>query len=377
MKTLIFDEILSGHHLEYLHYYYIGACERPDEEFVICIPQMEFESKKGKFSWPDVANISFEWLSESDCASILNCSSMKSRRNKATIVAKYAKVTGATKVLLTNFISTIPFLLMTMPQGISVRGIVYRIFLYDTKNSIKSKLRYAIEDFCYRLMAKSKVMDKVFILNDQNSADRLNKKFRTLKFTFLPDPVPQVEMSTVKNIRQQLDIPTGNKVFLHFGGLSKRKGSIDILNAIIESEESVLTEKTFVFAGKIYAEIHDEFYKLVKKAQHKAHILIFDEFCSYEFLYNMCYSCDVILIPYHQTNLSSGLLGYAAVFGKPVIGPSSGLIGYLISKYDMGYCLPHVSTEAISKTFNLLIESHSDKYRVVNDVNQFVEIVLS
>lgn len=379
MRTLIFDESLSGHHLEYLHHYYIGACERPNEEYVICVPQGEFESKKDKYDWPKADNISFEWLSEDDANSIRKHAGSAFRYGmaKSKTIAKYAKKCKVQKVLLTNFISSIPQLLWLMPKGVTVRGIIYRIFLYNKLNSIRAKIRYAVENFCYHLMAKSKVMDKVFILNDQKSADRLNEMHHTTKFTFLPDPVPQVDMSKVKNIRQQFDIPMENKVFLHFGGLAKRKGTLDILNAIIMSDAETLSNKTFVFAGKVYQEMHDEFYRLVADAKQKAHILIFDEFCEYDFLYDMCYSCDVILAPYHQTNLSSGLLGYAALFRKPIVGPGDGLIGNLIRDYQMGYCMPNVSALDISKSFTIDMVSRSKGYVEVNDVKQFTKVVLS
>ena len=377
MRTLIFDESLSGHHLEYLHHYYMGACERPNVEYVICVPQGEFESKKDKYDWPKADNISFEWLSEEDCHAILNTSGIKSGLAKAKRIVRYAKITKSEKVILTNFMSTIPFLLWFADNGLYIKGIIYRIYLYNKLNTISAKLRYAVENFCYHLMAKSKVMDKVFILNDQKSADRLNEMHHTGKFTFLPDPVPEVDMSKVKNIRQQFDIPMEKKVFLHFGGLAKRKGTLDIINAIIMSDSETLSNKTFVFAGKVYQEMQDEFYALVKEAKQKAHVLVFDEFCEYDFLYDMCYSCDVILAPYHQTNLSSGLLGYAALFRKPIVGPGDGLIGNLIRDYQMGYCLPNVSALDISKSFTIDMVSRSKGYVEVNDVKQFIKVVLS
>lgn len=378
MRTLIFDESLSGHHLEYLHHYYVGACERPDEQYVICVPQKEFEAKKDKYDWPEAANITFEWLAEDDLQAIKHCSgsSLKYGWACSKQIARYAQKCKAQRVLLTNFIYTIPMLLWTMPKGISVRGIIYRIYLYNKRNGLSSKIRFAVEDFCYRLMARSRVMDKVFILNDQKSADELNEKFHKSKFTFLPDPVPVVDKSKLVNPRKELGIPTDNKVFFHFGGLTQRKGTLDILKAINMSEAGDLQDKTFVFAGRIYERMHDEFYQLLEQAKKKAQILVFDEFCEYDFLYNMCHTCDVILMPYHYTSLSSGILGYASVFQKPVIGPTDGLIGRLIKDYNMGNCLEVISAETLSRAFMMSIDSDSKGYARINDVHNFINIVL-
>lgn len=378
MRTLILDESLSGHHLEYLHHYYMGACERTDEEYVICVPQKEFESKKDKYDWPEAGNITFEWLTEDDLHAIKSCagSSLKYGWACSKQIAKYAQKCRAQRVLLTNFIYTIPMLLWTMPKGISVRGIIYRIYLYNKKSNLKSKIRYSVEDFCYRLMARSRVMDKVFILNDQKSADTLNDRFKTRKFTFLPDPVPVVDKSKIEDLRSRFEIPTTNKVFFHFGGLAKRKGTLDILNAIKICDIDALANKTFVFAGKVDARMRDEFYALVEESKKKAQILVFDEFCEYDFLYNMCHTCDVILMPYHYTSLSSGILGYASVFQKPVIGPTDGLIGRLIKDYNMGNCLEVISAETLSRAFMMSIDSDSKEYARINDVKNFINIVL-
>ncbi|MCQ2217093.1 MAG: hypothetical protein MJZ33_01250 [Paludibacteraceae bacterium] len=374
MRVLIFDENISGHHLEYLHHYYQGAIERVDDEFIFCLED-GFLKHKDKYSWPKAENVSFVFMDDSEMSKIRNLKGWKQRCRISKLIALKAKEFSANRVILTHLIYLLPFLMFFMPKGIMVRGIVYRIYLH-TRSKV-SKFRYAADVFLYWLMAHCRIMEKVFILNDQKSADKLNKIYHTNKFVFLADPVPNVDKEVLINLRSQYGIPVENKVFFHFGGLTYRKGTIEILKAINMSKKEDLDRLTFVFAGRIYDDMKDDFYELLKIAQTKVQILVFDTFCTYEFLYNMCFSIDVILMPYRQTEMSSGVLGYASVFEKPVIGPKDGLIGSLISDYRMGCAMENVDAVSIKNTFGLEVTCDSNDYMYKNDVGCFINTILS
>lgn len=77
---------------------------------------------------------------------------------------------------------------------------------------------------------------KVFVLNDKRSVSLLNEKYNTDKFCFLPDPFPQTE--SPKDIREDLNIPVKNKIFLHFGGLGRRKGTLLIADTISRMKDA-------------------------------------------------------------------------------------------------------------------------------------------
>lgn len=369
MTNLIFDENITGHHLEYLYHYHKGALQRKDEKFVFCLEE-EFQKVKAEYEWLESENVEFSFMSKDECSN----HGVLRRWAKARLIARKAKEYGADRVILTNFIYLIPFLLWAMPKGKKVRGIIYRIFLYERERM--SKLRRIADNLIYWLMAKSSAMEKVFILNDEDSANELNSMYGTKKFSYLPDPIPTVDMSQLRDVRENYQIPAGNRMFLHFGGLTQRKGTLEILKAIDMLTDEQLKDKTFVFAGRVYKEMRDEFYVLVKQVEARTQVVVLDGFCSYNLLYNLCYSCDAILMPYQQTNLSSGVLGYASVFGKPVIGPTDGLLGNLIRKFKMGICLPSVYAESIVKTLVQPASCESHNYAVRNDVQIFINSIL-
>lgn len=78
-----------------------------------------------------------------------------------------------------------------------------------------------------------------------------------------------------------------------------------------------------------------------------------------------------------MTNLSSGVLGYAALFNKPVIGPSDGLIGMLIKGNNLGITLESINTQSITNAFKENITIGSNNYINKNSINEFCRIILS
>ena len=62
--------------------------------------------------------------------------------------------------------------------------------------------------------------------------------------------MPNIDISSVRSIREKLGIQDSGYVYLHFGGLTERKGTLEILKAIMITDEKTLSNKSFVFAGK-------------------------------------------------------------------------------------------------------------------------------
>lgn len=372
MKTLIFEPTLSGHHLEYLHHYYLGALEKTDEEFIFLVHK-DFERVKQQYAWPQSDNISFQYIDDK-FDSKLKCSNIYVLGwNVSRVLNHYVRKLGVDKVLLTMLMQFIPFIIFLLPSKVRVRGIMYKIYLYEQERM--STARLLAEKLRFWIASKSKIIDTIFVLNDEDSAKKFNEIYSTSKFKFLPDPVPDVALSDVKDLRKELGISNDCKIYLHFGGLNQRKGTLDILRAIIDAPQEILNNKVFVFAGKQNDAFRKLFYPLYDQAKRKCKIIVFDEFCTYEHLYNLCYTCDVVLMPYYLTNLSSGVLGYAALFGKPVIGPKAGLIGHLIAKYQLGVCVD-IPFGYESIKIELKKPVGQNEYTNKNHLNSFIKQIL-
>ena len=105
--------------------------------------------------------------------------------------------------------------------------------------------------------------------------------------------------------------------------------------SVIEKEKQ--EKYAFVFAGVIASNIKSEFYRLVEQYRKDIQIIVIEGFLEYDTIGSLCMSCDVILTPYKRINTSSGAIGYAAQFKKPVIATGGGLLGKLVNKYHLGY----------------------------------------
>lgn len=375
MQTMIFDINLSGHHLEYLHHIHAGAVWKKEEKYIFYLP-LEFQEKKKLYNWESSDNVEFRFFSQQEINTCTRSNIYVNAWRTSILLKKKILETKCDKVLLISFVELLIFIALLLPSKVKVSGIIYSIYLYN-----KAQMRISrrlLEFIRYQVAVKSKCIERMLILNDSYSVNRLNKIYSTNKFQILVDPVPNVDFSKLKNLREELHIPANDKIYVHFGGLARRKGTLDILEAIAISTKKDMQSRTFIFAGKIYDEIKVDFQTLLAKARKNANILVFDRFCSYEYLYDLCFTADIILTPYHLTNLSSGLLGYASLFHKPVIGPSDGLIGQLIKNYGLGTTINQISPKELLKAINRDQYSKVDSsYAENNTIDIFINTLLN
>ncbi|MCR5183910.1 MAG: glycosyltransferase [Opitutales bacterium] len=336
-KTLIYDSSVSGHHLEYLHHFYERALELASRErqFVFAVPE-SFVERSQKLLWQKNENISFVYFA---------VPAKTGARWDSQNLSRLVREQGATDVLLSALMSFLPWLPFMLPRGVKVSGIVYMIYLYRWKKSgLKTKILDVLK---YLLFRFSPCIGRVFLLNDKVVPRYLNKLYRTQKFAFLPDPVAIDAQSPAGEVRTELGVPAGARLFSHFGGLDTRKGTLDILEAVCAFPQ-VFRDDYFVFAGRVGKGLRERFYALLETARAKgAHIIVKDEFVAYEFLKNLAASSTAILIPYHNTEQSSGLIAYAAATGVPVIAPRGGLLGKLVKRYRLGLFIEDLQAQKV------------------------------
>lgn len=373
MRTLIFEPTLAGHHLEYLRYIYKGASKHVEREYVFAVPREEWSRMRDKCSWPEAKNVKFVMLDDSECKAVETGSMLAKSWKLSRMIRRVALEHRVNKILLIALAGAIPFLPLILSSKIKISGIIYNIYLRAPKKG----LRGLIDKFRYLVMSHNKSMDKVFILNDHNSMDVLNETYHTNKFIDLPDPVPQIDLVNLTDLRSEMGISPEKKVFLHFGAIDKRKGTLEILNALCLMTRDELIDKKFIFAGRVGREIYDDFYRLIDRASNNgADIFIRDEFCSFDYIHSLCCTSDCLLIPYTHTSQSSGVLGYAAVHCKPVIGPGDGLIGELIKENKLGITIDNINPENIAKAiieFNKYLISCD--YAKRNSVDRFIDVI--
>ena len=364
-NVLVFDDKIDGHHLEYVHHIYTRSLSIKDKNFFFLLPP-EFELLKEIFIWPKTDNIHVFHLSNNEINSLKNKNWILKSLIISKIIKKAVKKYNIQKIFLVSLISVLPFLPFFLNKKIKVSGIIYLIYLYRWKNS--NFLSKGLDVIKFLILSKFLIFDNLFLLNDQISPIIINKKFKTTKFKYLPDPINYINYNALFDLRSKLNIDKFSVIYSHFGALDERKGTLEILKAISLSNLTLKDKYNFIFAGKVNSSIKYEFYQLIDQLKNKAVIHVYDEFVDSDFIASLCSASNYLLIPYANVCQSSGVLSYAAQFKVPVIGPKLGLLGKLIKRYRMGYLLEDGSSNSIKNFLNF-----KDKFGLMKVSNNYIK----
>lgn len=201
-NILIFETGFAGHHLEYLHHYYEYAINDKSNSYVFLIAD-SFKEVKEKYTWEKSANVRFEYIDPIILDKCINNKLLVGSFYKSIYLRKKCKEYNISLIITTMLMEYLPFLPFILNKKIEFRGIIYRIFLYEQREKFNS--HKLISSIKYQLLKNSPQFKKIFILNDKYGTIRLNKKYNTHKFNFLPDPIPVI--GNGENLKEKLNIP--------------------------------------------------------------------------------------------------------------------------------------------------------------------------
>lgn len=380
-NRLIYDYYIHGHHLEYLHHLYLGALEDKENNYIFYLPDT-FEKEKGKFEWKPQDNVRIvlsgkeEMCPPSGNYLVRSIKAIKQTYDLCKDMKIQIKKFNISSVFLISLFNFLPFLPFVCPRNVRYSGIIYGIYFYYWKSSTFAKKVYDVA--MYKLMSTSRCISNVYMLNDSSSACYLNRKHHTNKYKFLPDPVVPLEQTDASHTRERLGIPANDIVFLHLGGMTERKGTLELLDAIKSADEKSLNGKSFIFAGRVTYHIDKRFYEILEQIKNKK-VFVYDDFLEYNFIAELCQIADYMIIPYKHTSQSSGIIGYAAQFHIPVIAPGKNLLGKLIRKYKLGGkygSLRSHEVRDVIEAINATAVSNSN-YLSINNVRNFNGIIFS
>lgn len=372
-KILIFCPSTAGHRLEYLHHLYVGAVQDQENSYIFAVSQ-DFFSNKESFKWGDALNISFLDIPKVYIGDVSNV--LKKSYNRSKSLGWAVKTIKPDKVYVLDMIEYVPFLPLFVPSSVKVSGIIYRIYLYEwATESLLMKLQDWLK---YKIFSSFSVYDRVFILNDSESSTILNEKFNTTKFKYLADPVAVINNPERISIRQRYNINENKIILLHPGGMLPYKGTIEILESLSLLDKETADKITVIFAGRVTKSIRDEFFHLYEKAGKHVQLILDEGFLSFEKLGGYFNECDWVLIPYKIKSQSSGVVGHAAYFKKPIIAVKGGIIGNIVEKYGLGILLEDASSCSIKNILENLppFESANNKYVETHSIEAFVNTIL-
>ncbi|MCW5791031.1 MAG: glycosyltransferase [Polyangiaceae bacterium] len=179
----------------------------------------------------------------------------------------------------------------------------------------------------------------------------------------LPDPVEPLVSSAaeIEALRSRLQIAPERKIALMFGALTARKGLSETLRALGALRRAELSRLTLLVVGRVapalYAEVERARRSLGARAP--GSVVVQDEFVPEGEVQRYFELADVVLAPYQEHVGSSGIQIRAAAAGRPLIGPSYGLMGELTRRHRLGARVDSTSPQAILEALRAVLQGSS------------------
>lgn len=372
MNKIFFDTTITGHHSEYIAHLVDYILKNPSEDNYVFVVPKDINQK-----FPHIIQnsknsdkISWDFIENEEVASLQNLPLAKRSFKEYETMNRFALKHRADMVYLLYFnIFQLSLIFRRPPYNIA--GILFLQFYRMEINSWKDKVKYYKKYLTTKLYSLNPSIKTIFILNDDKTVDYLNRKLSTGIFKMLPDPIPEYIEEKGFNVYDFYKIPKSKKILLHPGAIDPRKGTYEIIDSINYFEDEVSKQFVILIVGKAKKEIDEEIKMRLSNLKNKDFQIVYDNtFVSNERLKSLFMQSFGVLIPYKNTEASSGVLGHAIAAGKPVVVPNKGLIGEIVRENDAGVLIEEVDCVSIAESYLGLFN-----YQV--DSNKFSEFLLN
>jgi len=365
MRIVLFDQRLIGHHLEYLrHLSRFAVHNRVAELHLVVHPHFAAHAPKiTDLATNHPKQIHIHPLTEKEYEDIERTGTVFRRSLAAwKAVDRHARAVAADHVAFMEINAFQPVLGLPRARSASfgISGILFFPYcrIEPPSSAFVDRLRVGMERFvkCQRLrfVLSNSNVQTLFILNDSEGADTLNRDINTRAFRMLPDPV--LPLSSKAEEPASVDVwaeehwSSKQTHALLFGSLRRQKGVYQLLNAVHGLDADEAAALTLHVLGKSRGDIENDLPERLETLQRQQPNLTVhyeERFLAEAELSEALTRSDVVLAPYQRTEGSSGVIGHAANYNCPVIGSQTGLIGSLIREYDLGRAVDATRPEAI------------------------------
>jgi len=319
---------------------------------------------------------------------LYNLESTKIQNVEIILVLKYYSNFSEIKNLANRLLATDVIIMTLNPLFMSlafdrfkfnITGIVFNPFNTNYENYSIYKRFY--KELLYLIVSRRNRIKRIFILNDLRSAVFLNNRYKVNKYMYLPDPIPfykkeKLPSSIILLIKKRTTI-------LHFGTMSDRKGTQIILDSIELLPPEYMKDLAFLFIGKPcnknFKDKINEKILLYKKIYPSINIYYYSDFVSVGMMEAYFEISDLVLIPYISNNMSSGVLGHAVKYNKPIVS-GKGLLGEIVCDNNLGFSI-NVSKNAIRDVIVEFLKYgkviNGESYVNEHSIENFSKIILN
>lgn len=390
---LFLDLAITGHHVEYLYHLISYRITHPEKPLFLLVTHPDFINRLSDFDFPEnldskgiiIIHPSQEVMRKLSRIRTVFKQAKEEFRILVKIVHEY-QIQRCYLMTLNIFQFTIGcHMARELPCGI--RGILFNPFGI-AGNRVPTWLTKLRKHFQALWMLRNTKLEHIYILNDKKMVNSLNLRYdRQNFFVSLPDPILTLPKKHLYNGDSLPIKPSEKTRFLVFGSLSARKGIFLILEALARLPDDFLVRTEVVFAGRVRSQDQEAFDKAffeLKRLRPTLSIDHINEFIPYESIPKLFQTVDCVLVPYVGNQASSGVLGHTALYKRPVIGQSQGLVGRLIRQYKFGLGIEHMDAANLAAAVTKFIQngtegfdsSGMERFVAEHHPNCFVETLL-
>jgi len=259
--------------------------------------------------------------------------------------------------------------------GATVSGILFRPSVHyrslgPYRPAIAERMRDFRKSLLYRLMLLNPALGPI-LTPDPYFAEFAAGRYRHGdKVRAIVDPLGSPLRLTGPDQALARLYPHDRVRFLLFGSLTRRKGVVELLEALLMLAPTAAAQAAVIFAGKIGPDIRAAVtthrHRLVLE-QPNLWLHIEDRRLEPGELEGLIEGCDVVLAPYQRFVGSSGVLLRAARAGKPVVTQDFGLVGRQVKEHRLGVVTDASDPRALARSLEAMIlkdpAHHVDRQR--------------
>lgn len=349
---IIYDTIITGHHVEYLVHLikYLKRESNKNDTYYFIVNTNFLVNLKEMYCEKIPKNIKLIEITIEEQLKVDSKNIFIKSINNYRLLNKYIKELKVKNVLLMYF-NLFQLPLIFLRPNIRVSGILF-LQLFRIKKGIRYYIKYVLT-FLY---VKNPSVFKIYLLNDQVSVDKFNKVFTVNKFEFLPDPVNQNINYKNIDVKKYFNIDYKREIILHFGALGNRKGTLEFIQSAKYVSQSILKKTVFMIVGKPdSSEFHDKIIAEIREVKNYSKMIEFiyeGRFIGNDLMENIFAQSHIVVLPYKTIETSSGVLGHALKHGKKIIITGKGLLKDLLFENKLGYLIDEVSPISIANELN-------------------------
>lgn len=254
--------------------------------------------------------------------------------------------------------------------GAAIGGVLFRPSVhYRTigpySPSRGERLRDLRKSLLYRLMLLNGAVKRVASL-DPYFADFAGANYHCgRKVRAIVDPVFPAADVAARDRELAERLPRDRVRFVLFGSLQRRKGVLELLEALTLLDDKTGGRIAVLIAGRIDEEVRNSVLvgaQQIAATRPDIWLHVEDRRLASGEIEALVGSCDVVLAPYQRFVGSSGVLLWAARAGKPVLTQDFGLLGRLVRDHRLGAVADVTDAGALAATVADIVRAGPQRY---------------